>query len=122
MSTSDAWPLKNTRLEGLRKLIPRGKSKENFLIRFGIAVVSETIAAKELAENMKGIVVDSIYNVFIDHAEDEKKHCMYFSTLFELVWDYLSPDERKFLCINLPKILKAFVDINTIALYDALEK
>ena len=117
---SDAWPLKNTRLEGLRKLIPEGKSKESFLIRFAIAAISETVAAKELAESMKGIIVEPIYNIFIDHAEDEKKHCMYFSTLFEVVWNYLSDDERKFLGINFPKILKAFVDINTIALHEAL--
>lgn len=119
---SNAWPLKNTRLKGLRNLIPENKTKENFLIRFGIAAISETIAAKELAENMKGIVIDSIYNIFIDHAEDEKKHCMFFTTLFEYVWKYLSADERKYLGINLPKILKAFVDINTIALYEALEE
>jgi hypothetical protein len=122
LPTSDAWPLKNSRLEGLRKLIPQNKANENFLIRFGIAAISETIAAKELTENLKGIVVDSIYNVFVDHAEDEKKHCMYFSTLLELVWNYLSAEERKFLGINFPKILKRFVDINTFALYDALEK
>jgi hypothetical protein len=119
---SEAWPLKNTRLDGLRKLIPEGKSKESFLIRFAIAAISETVAAKELAESMKGIIVEPIYNIFIDHAEDEKKHCMYFSTLFEVVWHYLSDDEKKFLGINFPKILKAFVDINTIALHEALAK
>lgn len=47
---------------------------------------------------------------------------MYFSVLWEVVWNYLSLDERKFLGICLPKILKAFVDINTIALFDALIK
>lgn len=122
MSTSDSWPLKNTRLTGLRNLVSQYSDKEKFLIRFGIAAVSETVAPKELAENMKGIVVDSIYNIFVDHAEDEKKHCMYFSVLWEVVWKYLSPEERKFLGTNLPKILRAFVDINTIPLFDALDK
>lgn len=122
LSTIDAWPLKNSRLIGLRKLIPQHSSKENLLIRFGIAAVSETIAAKELAENMKGIVIDSIYNIFIDHAEDEKKHCIFFSALWEVVWNYLTLEEKKFLGVNLPKILKAFVNINTIALFDSLEK
>lgn len=121
LDANEAWPLKNTRLVGLRKLIPQNNSKENFLIRFGIAAISETIAAKELAENMKGIVIDPIYNLFVDHAEDEKKHCMFFSTLLEKVWNYLSFEEKKFLGTNFPKILKAFVDINTIALFDALE-
>lgn len=91
LSTTDAWPLKNSRLMGLRKLVSQYSAKENLLIRFGIAAVSETIAAKELAENMKGVVIDSIYNIFIDHADDEKKHCMYFSMLWEVVWSYLSP-------------------------------
>jgi hypothetical protein len=122
LSMSDAWPLKNSRVVGLRKLIPQGKSKESFLIRFGIAAISETVAAKELSQTMKGIVIDPIYDLFVDHAEDEKKHCMYFSTLIEVVWNYLSPDEKKFLGMNFPKILKAFVDINTIALFDALNK
>jgi hypothetical protein len=121
LSMADAWPLKNTRLDGLRKLIPQGKSKENFLIRFGIAVISETVAAKELEEAMKGIVIDPIYNLFVDHAEDEKKHCMYFSALFEVVWQYLSTDEKIFLGTIFPKILKAFVDVNSIALLDSLE-
>jgi hypothetical protein len=122
LSMADAWPLKNTRLDGLRKLIPQNNSKENFLIRFGIAAVSETIAAKELSETLKGIVIEPIYNIFIDHAEDEKKHCMYFSTLLEVVWNRLTFDEKTFLGMNFPKILKAFVDINTVALFDALEK
>lgn len=122
LSVNDAWPLQNSRLTSLRSLIPQNKSKENFLIRFGIVVASETIAPKELSETMKGIVIDPIYNLFIDHAEDEKKHCMYFSTLFEVVWNYLSSDEKKFLGMMFPKILKAFVDINKIALHDALEK
>jgi hypothetical protein len=122
LSMSDAWPLQNSRLQGLRKLIPQNNSKENFLIRFGIAAVSETVAAKELSETMQGIVIEPIYNIFIDHAEDEKKHCMYFSTLLEVVWNRLSDDEKKFLGLNFPKILKGFVDINTIALFDALEK
>lgn len=73
LPTTDSWPLKNSRLTGLRNLISPYSAKEKFLIRFGIAAVSETVAPKELAENMKGIVVDSIYNIFIDHAEDEKK-------------------------------------------------
>lgn len=82
----------------------------------------KTIAPKELAETMKGIIVDPIYNLFIDHAEDERKHCMYFSTLFEVIWYYLSTEDRKFLGIYFPKILKTFVKINTIALYDALDQ
>ena len=122
LPVSEAWPLKNSRLEGLRNLIPLDKSKENFLIRFGIVIASETIAPKELSETMQGIVIDPIYNLFVDHAEDEKKHCMYFSTLFEVVWNYLSADERKFLGMIFPKILKSFVDINKIALFDALEQ
>jgi len=122
LSMADAWPLKNSRLVGLRKLIPQNKSKEDFLIRFGIAAISETVAAKELSETMQGIVIDPIYDLFVDHAEDEKKHCMYFSTLLEVVWNYLSLDEKKFLGVNFPKILKAFVDINTVALFDALNK
>jgi hypothetical protein len=122
LPVSEAWPLQNSRLAGLRNLIPQDKSKENFLIRFGIVVASETIAPKELSETMKGIVIDPIYNLFIDHAEDEKKHCMYFSTLFEVVWNYLSDDEKKFLGMAFPKILKSFVDINKIALHEALAK
>lgn len=122
MSVSDAWPLKNSRLTGLRNLIPQDKSKENFLIRFGIVVASETIAPKELSETMKGIVIEPIYNLFVDHAEDERKHCMYFSELFEVVWNYLSADEKRFLGMMFPKILKAFVDINKIALHEALAK
>jgi hypothetical protein len=122
LPVSDAWPLKNSRLTGLRDLIPLDKSKENFLIRFGIVIASETIAPKELSETMQGIVIEPIYNLFIDHAADERKHCMYFSTLFELVWNYLSDDEKKFLGMVFPKILKSFVDINKIALFDALEK
>jgi hypothetical protein len=122
LPVSDAWPLKNSRLTGLRNLIPLDKSKENFLIRFGIVIASETIAPKELSETMQGIVIDPIYNLFIDHAEDEKKHCMYFSTLFELVWNYISPEEKKFLGMIFPKILKSFVDINKIALFEALDK
>lgn len=118
---STAWPLKNSRLDGLRKVIPAGPSKENFLVRFGIACISETIAAKELSETMKGIVAEPIYNIFIDHAEDEKRHCMYFNTLFEVVWRNLSVNEQLFLGKSLPKILKAFVDINTISLADALQ-
>jgi len=85
LNKSEAWPLKNSRLMGLRKLIPEDKTKNYFLIRFAIAAISETVAAKELSESMKGIVVEPIYNIFIDHAEDEKKHCMYFSTLIEVV-------------------------------------
>lgn len=122
LPVSEAWPLQNSRLMGLRKLIPQNKSRENFLIRFGIVIASETIAPKELSETMKGIVIDPIYNLFIDHAEDEKKHCMYFSTLFELVWNYLSAEEKQFLGEMFPKILKAFVDINKIALHEALNK
>lgn len=122
LPVSEAWPLQNSRLTGLRNLIPQNKSKENFLIRFGIVVASETIAPKELSETMKGIVIDPIYNLFIDHAEDEKKHCMYFSTLFEVVWNYLSDDEKKFLGMAFPKILKSFVDINKIALHETLAK
>ncbi len=122
LPVSEAWPLQNSRLTGLRKLIPQDKSKENFLIRFGIVVASETIAPKELSETMKGIVIDPIYNLFVDHAEDEKKHCIYFSTLFEVVWKYLSNEEKKFLGMMFPKILKAFVDINKIALHDTLKK
>lgn len=122
MPVSEAWPLKNSRLIGLRNLIPDNKSRKNFLVRFGIVVASETIAPKELSETMKGIVIEPIYNLFVDHAEDEKKHCMYFSSLFEVVWNYLSPDEKKYLGLIFPKILKSFVDINKIALFDALEK
>lgn len=122
MSVDDAWPLQNSRLVGLRKLIPKNKSRENFLVRFGIVVASETIAPKELSETMKGIVIEPIYNLFVDHAEDEKKHCMYFAALFEHVWNYLSYDEKKYLGMIFPKILKSFVDINKIALYDALDK
>jgi hypothetical protein len=119
---SDAWPLQNCRLNGLRKLIPQENSKEKFLVRFAIAVISETIAAKELVESMQGIVVESIYNIFNDHAEDERKHCMYFTTLLEVVWEHFSSEERIYLGKIFPKILKAFVDINKIALFDALEK
>lgn len=119
---SEAWPLQNTRLIGLRKLIPEGKTKESFLIRFAITAVSETVATKELAESLKGIVVEPIFNIFMDHAEDEKKHCMYFSTLLEVVWNYLSDDEKKLLGIYFPKIIKAFVAINHMALHDILEK
>ena len=122
LTKSDAWPLKNSRLDGLRKLIPQDNSKENFLVRFGIAAISETIAAKELAESMKGIVIEPIYNLFVDHAEDEKKHCMYFSAMFEVVWNYLSDAEKQFLGIRFPKILKAFVAINTVALKNLLGK
>jgi hypothetical protein len=122
LSMADAWPLKNSRLVGLRKLIPQGDTKKSFLIRFGIAAISETVAAKELSETMQGIVIDPIYDLFVDHAEDEKKHCMYFSTLIEVVWNYLSADEKKFLGMSFPKILKAFVDINTVALFDMLNK
>lgn len=122
LPVSEAWPLQNSRLTGLRKLIPLNQSKENFLVRFGIVVASETIAPKELSETMKGIVIDPIYNLFVDHAEDEKKHCMYFSTLFEVVWNYLSDDEKQYLGMMFPKILKAFVDINKIALFEALDK
>lgn len=121
LSKSDAWPLKNSRLEGLRKLIPNSNDKASFLVRFGIAAISETIAAKELAESMKGIVIDPIYNLFVDHAEDEKKHCMYFSTLFDVVWNYLSHEEKIFLGCYFPKILKSFVAINTTALHDILQ-
>jgi hypothetical protein len=122
LSMSDAWPLQNCRLVGLRKLIPQENSKEKFLVRFAIAVISETIAAKELVESMQGIVVESIYNIFNDHAEDERKHCMYFTTLFEVVWERFSAEERVYLGKIFPKILKSFVDINKIALFDALEK
>src|SRR3990167_4927750 len=122
MPVSEAWPLQNSRLIGLRKLIPQNKSRENFLVRFGIVVASETIAPKELTETMKGIVIEPIYNLFVDHAEDEKKHCMYFSALFEVVWNYLSDDEKQYLGLIFPKILKSFVDINKVALFDALAK
>lgn len=122
LPVTEAWPLQNSRLSGLRNLIPAAKSKESFLVRFGIVIVSETIAPKELSETMKGIVIDPMYNLFIDHAEDEKRHCMYFSTLFELVWNYLSEDEKKYLGMMFPKILKSFVGINKIALFEALEK
>ena len=77
---------------------------------------------KELAESLQGIIIDPIYNLFIDHAEDEKEHCMYFSTLLEVIWRYLSPGDKKFLGMYFPKILKTFVKINTIALFEALEK
>lgn len=43
LPTSDAWPLNNSRLTGLRKLIPSKPSKENILIRFGIAAISSPI-------------------------------------------------------------------------------
>lgn len=122
MSVNEAWPLQNSRLLGLRRLIPQNKSRENFLVRFGIVVASETIAPKELSETMKGIVIEPIYNLFVDHAEDEKKHCMFFSALFEHVWNYLSFDEKQYLGLMFPKILKAFVDVNKIALYDTLDK
>lgn len=122
LSTSDAWPLKNSRLSQVRKLVPQHSSQKNLLIRFGIVAISETVANKQLAENMQGIVIDSIYNIFLDHAEDEKKHCMYFSVLWDVVWNYLSLDEKKYLGINLPKILKAFVGINTVAFHEALAK
>lgn len=117
---SEAWPIRNTRLMGIRKLIPEGKMKENFLIRFALVAISETVATKELAESLKGIIIEPIYKIFIDHAEDERKHCMYFSTLLEVVWNYLSSGEKKFLGINFPKIIKAFVDVNTIALHESL--
>lgn len=122
ISVSEAWPLQNSRLLGLRKLIPEGKTRENFLVRFGIVVASETIAPKELSETMQGIVIEPIYNIFVDHAEDERKHCMFFSALFEIVWQYLSDDEKQYLGLMFPKILKAFVDINKIALFDSLDK
>lgn len=122
LSVSEAWPLKNSRLTGLRKLIPQDKSRENFLIRFGIVIASETIAPKELSETMKGIVIEPIYNLFVHHAEDERRHCMYFSDLFDIVWSYLSENEKQYLGLMFPHILKAFVDINKIALYEALEK
>lgn len=122
MPVSEAWPLQNSRLIGLRKLIPEGKTRENFLVRFGIVVASETIAPKELSETMQGIVIEPIYNLFVDHAEDERKHCMYFSALFEVVWQYLSDAEKQYLGLVFPKILKSFVDINKIALFDTLSK
>lgn len=122
LSTDEAWPLKNSRLSSMRELIPQNDSHKNFLVRLGIVLASETIAPKELAETMKGIIIDPIYNLFIDHAEDERKHCMYFSTLFEVIWHYLSPEDQKYLGMYFPKILKTFVKINTISLYEALEK
>jgi|GEM_PF-2761837 len=117
-----AWPLKNSRLEGLRKLIADAPAEDRSLIRFGIVAISETVAAKELTESMQNVVIDPIVNLFVDHAHDETKHCMYFSVLFEVVWEQLSEAERLRLGAYLPKILKAFVNINVYALQDTLSE
>lgn len=82
--------------------------------------MSETVAAKELTESMRNIVIDPIVNLFADHAQDETKHCLYFSALLEVVWEQLSEAERLKLGMYLPRILKVFVNINTYALQDAL--
>ena len=79
LPSNGAWPLKNSRLEGLRALIDSVPEQDKFLVRFGITIVSETVAAKELIENMRHVVIQPIVNLFADHALDEKKHCLYFS-------------------------------------------
>ena len=117
-----AWPLKNSRLEGMRKLISDAPDNDQFLVRFGIVSISETVAAKELSESMRNIVVDPITNLFIDHAQDESKHCLYFSALLTVIWEQLSLEEKIKLGCYFPKILKAFVNINVYPLYEALNE
>lgn len=115
-----AWPLKNSRLEGLRTLIDKVPLEDKFLVKFGITTISETVAAKELVKNMRQVVIQPIVNLFADHAQDEMKHCLYFSVLLEVVWEQLTHGERSRLANYFPLILKRFVDINVYPLQEAL--
>ncbi len=112
LSQETAWPLVSPRIDGLQELIDTAPQGDAFLIKFGIAFVSETTAVKELLNASDRIVVDPIANLINDHAQDEMKHCLYFTTLFEVIWEQLTLEEKTKLGNYLPSIIKRFSRLN----------
>lgn len=51
LSTEDAWPLKNSRLNSMRDLPPQNDRHKNFLVRLGIAIASENNSTKRTRRN-----------------------------------------------------------------------
>lgn len=115
------WPLEDSRLDAIADAVSDGTDDERFLLRFGATLVTEIMISKELAANMKGIVVEPIYNMFRDHLHDESRHALYFTALFGVLWPQFGARERLFLGTALPQLLLAFNQIDEKGILHALE-
>lgn len=118
--TRKIGPFLHTRLTKLRDLIQNAKKEDQFLVRLGLVTISETVIAKEIHQQMQGIVIEPTYHMFRDHLLDESRHGLYFSTLFKIIWPQLSKREQETLGFYLPKILSAYAEPNLIELEEGL--
>lgn len=71
---------------------------------------------------MNGVVFKPIQAMFKDHIYDESSHCIYFSTLFQLIWQQLSHREKVILGLCLHDLLLILAAPRTDLYYYSLGK
>jgi hypothetical protein len=93
------------------------------LIKLFFVTISETLITKVLNNVPHDAQVASVVRDIIgDHAADEALHSAYFRNLFPLLWNSLSPYEKKEIGQLLPQLVWAFLEPDRQVEYSVLRR
>lgn len=90
------------------------------LLKIFFVIITETAITGNLSKIPKNNqVVKAVRDLVSDHAQDEKKHSMYFESLLKLIWEQLSLDIRVRIGVVLPRLIFIFLkpDLRTVRNY-----
>jgi len=99
------------RLRAIRRGLPRDERRLSAIL---FAVVSETLISGILAQIPRDErVVTGVREIVADHAEDEGRHCAFFSQFFTYLWPQVERGSRTTLGPLLPEFIIAFLEPDT---------
>ncbi|HEY0602413.1 MAG TPA: diiron oxygenase [Herpetosiphonaceae bacterium] len=96
------------RLRILQESVPRDLQQ---LAEVFFTIVSETLISATLAQIPRDPrVVSAVREVVADHAEDEGRHHAYFSSLLQILWPQLTPQQQQIIGPLLPEFILGFLE------------
>lgn len=96
------------RLHILQESVPRDLQP---LAEVFFTIVSETLISATLAQIPRDRrVVSVVREVVADHAEDEGRHHAYFSSLLQVLWPQLTPQQQQIIGPLLPEFILGFLE------------
>ncbi len=95
----------------LHKLLDEVPHSKHDLIYTFFSIISETLITGTLSTVPQDErVVPAVREVIGDHAEDEKRHHVYFAKLLGIVWERLSPENQRLVGPLLPTFIFSFCE------------
>lgn len=110
-------------LRELNKMIREVDTEaEANLIKLIFVIVSETLITSSLTQiGKEEALPDGVRKTILDHATDEARHHVFFSSLLFSIWPKLGQRERQYILQKVPKCIFAFIEPDREAIIKELE-